>query len=229
MRACRSVAVHLLAGGLLAAAACASPSPSDPVARPGPTVGTVAPVTATLPTTTTTAAPVTTAAAVDPDQALLASIVVAPEQQGGYDRDRFHHWIDADHDGCNTRCEVLESERRPDVGWVSIYDGLVTRDKAQLEIDHVVALAEAWRSGAAQWDDAQREAFANDLDEPDALIAVSSASNQSKSDKDPAEWHPPSRGSWCQWARGWAKVKAKWSLTADATEMAALHAVLDAC
>ena len=124
---------------------------------------------------------------------------------------------------------MLAAERRPDVGWVSIYDGFVTSDKSQIEIDHVVALAEAWRSGAWNWDNARREAFANDLDEPDALIAVSSASNQSKADKDPAEWRPPLRTAWCQWAEGWTRVKVKWDLSADKPEADALRLMLQDC
>jgi hypothetical protein len=194
-----------------------------------PTTGTSPQVTSATATTGTTGTTAPATGAEDPDDVLLSRLVVAAEHLEGYDRDRFHHWIDADHDGCNTRCEVLEEERRPDVGWVSIYDGFVTTDKAKLEIDHVVALAEAWRSGAWAWDDARREAFANDLEEPDALIAVSSASNQSKADKDPAEWRPPLRGSWCQWARAWTTVKVRWSLTVDARELDAVRALLADC
>lgn len=160
---------------------------------------------------------------------LVDQLVIAPEHLAGYDRDLFHHWIDADHNGCNTRCEVLAEERRPDVGWVSIYDGFVTTDKTKIEIDHLVALAEAWRSGAWAWDDARREAFANDLDEPDALLAVSSASNQSKADKDPAEWRPRNEGSWCRWSTAWVRVKVTWGLTADQREVDALHLLLADC
>lgn len=197
----------------------------------------VAPLATTTSTTvaTTTSAPAETSTTitvpVTPTRGdgLVDELVVAPEHLEGYDRDRFEHWIDADHDRCNTRCEVLEAERRPDVGWVSIYDGLVTRDPALLEIDHVVALAEAWRSGAWGWDDARREAFANDLDEPGALIAVSSRSNQSKADKDPAEWRPPLQASWCEWAGSWTRVKIKWDLTADPAEVEALRAILAGC
>jgi hypothetical protein len=188
------------------------------------TTTTSAVVTSTTATTTATTAPPAGALA------LVDRLRVEPEgAPTKYERKLFEHWIDADHDGCNTRCEVLEAERRPDVGWVSIYDGFVTSDKTELEIDHVVALAEAWRSGAWGWTDARRRGFANDLDEPDALVAVSSSSNQSKSDKDPSEWRPPLRGSWCQWATGWTKVKVKWDLAADQPEVDALRVILQAC
>jgi hypothetical protein len=127
--------------------------------------------------------------------------VIAPEgSDAGYDRDLFDHWTDADSDGCDARCEVLEQERRIDLpglpggGWLSTYDGYTTPDAGELDVDHVVALGEAWRSGGATWDGARREAFANDLDDPGALIAVTASANRSKGDRDPASWQPPNRG-----------------------------------
>ncbi len=189
------------------------------------------------PETTSTLPASTVPAVVSPpaSSALVDQLVVAPEGSGdGYDRGLFEHWIDADGDGCNTRCEVLEAERRSDLpglasGWLSIYDGYSTDDPSELDVDHVVALSEAWRSGASGWDAATRRAFANDLDEPDALIAVTAATNRSKSDRDPAEWQPPNRGAWCQWGLGWVRVKIKWGLTADEAEVSALRNVLAAC
>lgn len=167
---------------------------------------------------------------------LIGQLTVAPEGSGaGYDRDLFQHWIDADHDGCDTRCEVLEVERRTDLpglpsgGWLSIYDGYSTDDSGELDVDHVVALGEAWRSGADTWDANRRRGFANDLDEPDALIAVTASTNRSKSDRDPARWQPPNRGAWCQFGLGWVRVKIKWGLTADDAEVGALRNMLAGC
>ena len=60
----------------------------------------------------------------------------------------------------------------------------------KLDVDHVVASKEAWDSGANEWTTFRREAFANDLDDPHALIAVSSSSNQSKGAADPSNWLP---------------------------------------
>ena len=100
---------------------------------------------------------------------------------------------------------------------------------ADLDVDHLVPLAEAWRSGAHAWDDARRRAFANDLDEPDALVAVTATSNRQKGDKDPAGWLPPRREQWCWYASAWIRVKAKWDLTADPDEAAALRQVLASC
>jgi hypothetical protein len=195
------------------------------------TTAAVAPATTGLPGTadSTTAPPAGSAAS------LVDLLVVAPQSSPTpYRRDLFEHWIDADRDGCNTRCEVLEAERRTDLpglesGWYSIYDGYSTDDPSELEVDHVVALAEAWRSGAHAWDSARRQAFANDLDEPGALIAVTSATNQAKSDKDPYAWQPSNRAAWCEWGLGWVRTKVKWALTADSAEVAALHNVLRGC
>ncbi len=150
-----------------------------------------------------------------------------------YDRSRFQHWIDTDRNGCNTRYEVLiaESTSPVTVGgdcslsggtWVSALDGAVAASPTQVEIDHHVALAEAWRSGASSWTDSQRRDFANDLAYPYVLNATSSASNQSKSDKDPAEWMPPNTAYRCEYATSWALVKYRWSLAVDSAELAAL-------
>lgn len=174
------------------------------------------------------ARPTASTVAVPPEPG-VELLVVAPEARGGYDRDRFEHWIDADGDGCRTRCEVLAEERRADGAWLSVYDGAVVTSEQDLEIDHLVALAEAWRSGARGWDDARRAAFANDLDFPDALLAVTSATNQSKADHDPARWRPPRTETWCWYARSWIGVKARWGLTADQAEVDALAEMLATC
>lgn len=189
--------------------------------------------TASLPPTTTMPPPAPTASSAS---TLIDQLTVAPEGSGvGYDRDLFDHWIDADGDGCHARCEVLEAERRTDLpglpagGWLSIYDGYSTDDPGEFDVDHVVALGEAWRSGADTWDANRRRDFANDLDEPDALIAVTASTNRSKSDRDPASWQPPNRDAWCQFGLGWVRVKIKWSLTADEAEVRALRNMLVGC
>ncbi|QJW35326.1 cell wall-binding repeat-containing protein [Cellulosimicrobium protaetiae] len=181
-------------------------------------------------------------------QPVVASTVTAADLPGliavaaettspAYDRERFEHWIDADGDGCNTRYEVLVAEAvtPPAVSgsctltggsWVSVYDGFTTTSIEDLQVDHVVALAEAWRSGASAWTDEQRRAFANDLDVPYALAAVSGASNQAKSDHDPAEWQPTDVGNRCEYVTAWALVKYRWSLTVDQQEKDALTSAL---
>lgn len=214
------VALIATAWGSLASNRSADPAPTTTTTDP-PTTTTVRPAT-------TTGAPSTTAGAAG--VSLVDRLVVAPElPEAGYDRGLFVHWIDADGDGCDTRCEVLADERLPGGGWLSSYDGTATADPSLLDIDHVVALAEAWRSGASGWDPARRQAFANDLDEPGALVAVSEGANRSKGDRDPALWQPPERGAWCGFATGWVATKLRWGLTADPAEVAELHTMLATC
>jgi hypothetical protein len=171
---------------------------------------------------------------------LLAMLPTAAEHRTGYDRDLFHHWIDADSDGCNTRYEVLiiEAVTHPTVGsgctlsggyWVSLYDGVAFTDPSGMDIDHMVPLAEAWDSGAYAWSAARREDFANDLGVSWSLIAVSASSNRSKGDRDPAEWLPPKSSYLCTYLADWLAVKVRWSLRVDASERSALQGLIGSC
>jgi hypothetical protein len=166
--------------------------------------------------------------------------VIAEEVTSGYDRELFSHWIDADRDGCDARREVLiiEAVVAPIVGdrcaftggsWYSPFDGVTTEDPRVFDVDHMVPLKEAWDSGAHAWDSDRRRAFANDLDLPEALIAVSRSSNRSKSDRDPADWLPPLTSYHCQYVRDWMVVKIKWELSVDAREFSALRSVAAGC
>jgi Protein of unknown function (DUF1524) len=172
---------------------------------------------------------------------MLGELEIAPEgPREGYDRNLFKHWIDADGDGCDTRAEVLKDQSLASVKtearckvtegqWFSVYDTLTFTVASKLDIDHMVPLAEAWDSGASAWDGTQREDYANDLDHPEALIAVSGSSNSSKADRDPAEWRPPSVEYHCQYAIEWITVKVAWDLSADAAEVEALVDLLATC
>ena len=128
-----------------------------------------------------------------PAQAENFELAIAADFEGGYERALFKLWIDADSDGCNTREEVLIEEAiiKPKIGksctltggtWLSPYDGVKTTKASALDIDHLVPLSEAWRSGAWAWSTEQRQSFANDLDDARALIAVSLGQNRSKGD-----------------------------------------------
>lgn len=173
---------------------------------------------------------------------LLAQLVVAPEgPDDDYDRKLFPHWVTGDDRGCDTRSLVLQEESislaQVDFpgcvvvagDWVSPYDGVEVDDPAELDIDHVVPLAEAWRSGAHAWDDDDRRAFANDLDNPGALVAVTATTNRAKGDADPADWRPPDESIWCDYATDWITVKVQWELTVDEDEHAALVEMLATC
>lgn len=169
---------------------------------------------------------------------VLRTIRVEREYPSGYSRSLFRHWIDFDGDGCDTREQVLKRDAigLPQVDpfrcsvveadWVSPYDARRTSDRGEVDIDHVVALKEAWDSGAWQWTDAQRTAFANDTSDSRSLIAVSSSSNRSKSDKDPSNWLPTSRGYVCTYVSNWISVKARWNLSMDQSEWGRLSNIL---
>ena len=191
---------------------------------------------------TQTASPVATEPAAQDDELaqLLASLRIAAEVTSGYDRDLFRHWIDADGDGCNTRREVLIAEaiEPPTIGdrceligglWYSAFDGQYTEDDSSFDVDHMVPLKEAWDSGANAWSSDRRRAFANDLDLPQSLIAVSASSNRSKSDRDPADWLPPLASYRCQYVEDWVRVKVKWELSVDEREFSAIRNVLASC
>jgi hypothetical protein len=168
----------------------------------------------------------------------LQAITEAGEgSMDGYDRDLFPHWITIE-GSCDTRETVLQrdgtgvttgSDCYPTSGdWYSVYDQVWISEPSDVSIDHIVALAEAWRSGASGWSTDQRQDFANDLEHAQ-LIAVSVSSNSSKGDNDPSEWTPPNTGMWCVYAREWIDVKYVYGLTMDAPEKAALEDMLGTC
>lgn len=168
---------------------------------------------------------------------MLSALKVSAESLGGsYSRDAFQHWVDADGDGCDTRDEVLQQESKVKVScnllggsWISAYDGVKTTNPSSFDIDHFIPLKEAWESGAARWNEGTRRSFANDLDYPLSLIAVTASSNRSKSDRDPAGWLPTLKTFSCQYIGTWVAVKYRWSLTIDATERRVVAASLSAC
>ncbi|MEU6646071.1 HNH endonuclease family protein [Saccharomonospora sp. NPDC046836] len=164
----------------------------------------------------------------------LASLQVRPEDTGNrYDRDDWPHWS-SQGNSCNTR-EIALQQQGQDVRtddecravagtWLSSYDGVVMHDAGEADIDHMVPLAEAARSGSRQWTREQRAAFANDLDQ---LLVVTARSNRQKGDQDPATWLPEQDR--CGYAAHWVRVKAKYELSVDQAEHEALEAVLTHC
>lgn len=183
--------------------------------------------------------------------AALAALAGVPEDaslQGTgvpYKRDAFgERWADVDGNGCDTRNDVL----RRDLTQVVLRDGngckvlsgmlldpytgatvafVSGEDTSPLvPIDHVVALAWAWRHGADGWTAAERLAFAND---PRNLLATTKDVNQDKSDSGPAEWLPPDAAARCDYAEQYIAVIVAWRLTVDAADRAALAGVLQDC
>lgn len=167
---------------------------------------------------------------------LLNALPVAPEVTNGYDREKFNHWTTTD--GCDTRELVLIRQASGGTvkdckvtggKWFSEYDGVTTTDPSEFDIDHRVALGQAWASGANKWTDDEREQFANDMTYRPSLIAVSASSNRSKSDRDPAEWMPPSKDNWCPYLKNWVAVKYRWGLAVDPAEKSFIATNLKPC
>lgn len=201
--------------------------------------------TARSTSTTSTVASSTSAAPPGPALEALATLPVkgrAPKT--GYDREQFGAaWADVDRNGCDTRNDVLNRDltaktwRSGTHGCVVLsgsfaepYTGTaVTFAKARawdVQIDHVVALSNAWQTGAQQLDAATRRAFAND---PLELLAVDGRTNLQKGDGDAATWLPPNRGFWCAYVARQVAVKARYHLWVTPPEHDAMARVLDRC
>jgi hypothetical protein len=168
----------------------------------------------------------------------LAELTVAAESHhSSYDRDLFPHWITVT-GACNTREQVLKRDGTNVVtdsscaatsgSWYSPYDGATWTAASDVDIDHMVPLAEAWSSGAWNWTTSRRQAYANDLGGPE-LWAVTDNVNQSKGDQDPATWQPSRTAFRCTYARAWIQVKWYYGLTVDSAEKSALTSMLNTC
>lgn len=121
----------------------------------------------------------------------LSQLTVATEDRTGYSRDKFPTWITIE-GTCDTREWILKRDgtnvvtdsgcKATSGSWYSPYDGATWTAASDVDIDHLVPLAEAWDSGAGKWTTAQRQAFANDVTRPQ-LLAVTDNVNQSKGDQ----------------------------------------------
>jgi hypothetical protein len=186
--------------------------------------------------------PVSTAAAVEtysaPFFTAISDLPVATEVRTGYDRTLFKHWVDADGDGCSTRNEVLIAEADDPVTigsgcslsggrWFSYYDRVSWTNTSDVDIDHMVPLAEAWDSGARSWTSTRRELYANDLGDSRSLVGVTDDVNQAKGDQDPATWMPTYDK--CRYLREFVAVKLRWRLTVDSAERSALQSLSSGC
>jgi hypothetical protein len=161
----------------------------------------------------------------------------------GYGRTAFlpHGWADTDHNGCDQRNDVLARDLTGVVrkGKCTVESGNLhdpytgaempfTKTQAtKVQIDHLVALGDAWTTGAAAWTPAQREAFATD--ERLELLAVSGAQNEAKGDHDASVWLPPNRDFRCTYVSKQIKVKTVYRLWTTIDEHAAMAGVLQSC
>ena len=210
--------------------ASAEPTPTDtPTGTPSPTP------------TPTTEAPAASGTAL----ALLEKLPVNElASQSGYDReDGFGpSWYDVDGNGCDTRNDILrrdfEDITRED--WCLIYTGVIddpytgetisfTRGRGTsnaVQIDHIVALSNAWKTGAKALSYEMRVAFAND---PLNLVAVDGPTNGSKGDDSADWWLPPRRTTWCWYVSTQVSVKAAYKLWVTPDEKVAMKEVLATC
>lgn len=167
----------------------------------------------------------------------------AASDRSSYEREQFGTaWADVDRNGCDTRNDVLRRDLTAttiDADGCTVLTGVLAdpytgrrivfargKGSALVQIDHVVALAAAWSSGAASWDRRTREAFAND---PANLLAVDGPANQDKGASDAAAWLPPDPGFACVYALRQIRVKAAYGLWVTDDERAALDDALDTC
>ena len=96
-------------------------------------------------------------------------------------------------------------------------------------MDHMVPLANTHASGAWNWSAEQRERYANHLEDPQHLIAVTGSANRSKGAQGPEDWKPADRSYWRQYATDWITIKDDWNLTVTLREADALTGMLDTC
>ncbi len=163
----------------------------------------------------------------------------------GYDRSAFGQaWLDVDGNGCDTRNDILRRDlpdarftegSRCRVGAGSFQEPYTGRtiefqrgaeSSKAVQIDHVVALGDAWQKGAQLLTAVQRQHLAND---PLNLIAVDGQANQDKSASDAATWLPPNKAFRCHYVARQISVKAAYGLWVTPAERDAMRRVLGAC
>ncbi|MDC0723702.1 GmrSD restriction endonuclease domain-containing protein [Nannocystis bainbridge] len=175
---------------------------------------------------------------------LLATLPVRPRDGRDYARDQFGRaWLDIDHNGCDTRDDILRRDlrevrlapsKRPCVVTAGkLADPYTAADIAfergggpAVDIDHVVALGDAWATGAAAWQPARRIALAND---PLNLLAVDASANRAKGGSNAALWLPPNHDYRCAYVARQIAVKAKYGLWITEDEREAMQDVLRGC
>jgi hypothetical protein len=243
-----SLAAGLLVGCSAAGTTRASrPEPADPTTTASPVLTQVkvtgAPRTARRPgakgasSTTSTRGPAGRNTAL----AALATLPVkgrAPMTR--YDRDQFGQaWLDTNRNGCDTRNDILARDLTAretrncviesgtlDDRYTATRIAFVRGDGDLVDIDHVVALGNAWATGAGRWDIRKRAALAND---PMNLLAVDAGANRQKGDGDAATWLPANKGYRCRYVARQVAVKAKYRLWVTASERDAIARVLARC
>lgn len=201
------------------------------------------------PPTSSTASRSSTVSAAAASDALqdLRALPLSDAYVSGYDRDAFGQaWADTDHNGCDTRNDVLRRDlvdvvTKPGTHECVVLSGTLkdpytdrtvafqrgNTSSLAVQIDHRIPLAYAYRHGAADWTAEQRELFAND--QAGNLVAVDGGANEAKSDSGPAEWMPPNAGDACSYATSFVTVATKWRLSIATADAHALDRTLTGC
>jgi hypothetical protein len=160
----------------------------------------------------------------------------------GYTRAQFTHWSDLDRNGCDARNDTLKRDLTEVIYKAGTRDckviaGLLldpfsgkviifSSTKSMVDIDHVVALSNAWQTGAAYFDKTKRQQIAND---PLNLLAVDFSLNRQKGDGDAATWLPPLKSYRCDYVARQIAVKAKYGLWVTQPEKGAIIKLLEKC
>jgi hypothetical protein len=174
-------------------------------------------------------------------EAALDLAVKGRAPKTGYSRDLFGSgWVDVDQNGCDTRNDmlILRLENRDMSGTCKVMAGDLADPftatwihferggASEVDVDHLVALSDAWQKGAAPWEFAKRVAFAND---PLNLEPVDASANRQKGDADAATWLPPNKAYRCHYVARQVAVKIKYELWVTQAELDAILRVLDSC
>ncbi|WP_430869003.1 GmrSD restriction endonuclease domain-containing protein [Demequina aurantiaca] len=223
------------------ARAVSASSSASPSAEPSPSPTATAVSASPEPTPSPRPSETASAASGTAEAAALALVVKGKSAKTGYERDQFGSgWVDVDRNGCDTRndmlnlrlenremsgnCKVLAGDLPdPFTGtWIHFEQG----GASEVDVDHLVALSDAWQKGASGWEFAQRVAFAND---PLNLEPVQASANRQKGDGDAATWLPSYKPFRCEYVARQVAVKAKYDVWVTQSELDAILGVLATC
>ena len=177
-----------------------------------------------------------------PVTTVVITVASVPTDIPEYSRSEWRHWTDEDGDCQDARQEVLiaeslvevtyetDRECRVETGrWWAPYLEHHLGNPGHIDVDHHVPLKNAHLSGAWAWSPEEKERYANYLEDPAHLVAISARHNRSKGAQGTEEWAPPDNMLWCFYATDWARIKEKWSLTMTPVESEIVMDMLGTC